>query len=145
MVKAVGIIRFLSIVLFLGILALVYAYLPVMVSLIPDNGYTLQRESFFYYVVAIFVVVNILLSVLTKSLQPQFQKWDADFEAWFKMLTPVVNIYIVLLVGFIGVINNPTHISASSYAYLNFLGPILVLVWVIGMGYLSFTRVLKKV
>ena len=47
---------------------------------------------------------------------------------------PIINIYISLLVGFVGVINNPNHVSALDYSYLNFFGPVLLVVWVIGFG-----------
>ena len=137
MVKVVGIIRFLSIVLFLGILGLVYAYLPVKV-LLHENWAQMRidRETFFYSVTGIFIIVNVSLSLVFALLRTRLSLLDEEKHAWIKALSPVMNIYIVVLVGFVGVVNNPTHVSASSYAYLNFIGPLLVLIWLGGFVYL---------
>ena len=133
MVKAVGIVRFLSILFFLGILGLSYAYLPLKPDLIAGTDtYTVDRGVFFYSVVALFAVVNMLLTVVSKVLWIRF-KSEPFLHAWQLALTPIVNIYLTLLVGFVAVINNPTHISASSYGYLNFMGPIMMVTWIIGL------------
>ena len=72
MLKIVGLIRTLSFVLFLGTLGLVYAYLPIMVEVLPDRlDLALHKSSFFYYVVALFTIVNLFtwgLSKLAHSL-----------------------------------------------------------------------------
>lgn len=133
MVKAVGIVRFLSIILFLGILGLSYAYLPVKPDLMAGTeSYMVDRGVFFYSVVGLFVVVNILFTIISKVLWIR-SKAQPTLHAWQLSLTPIVNIYLTLLVGFVAVINNPTHISASSYGYLNFMGPIMIIAWIIGL------------
>ena len=53
----------------------------------------------------------------------------------------ILNIYLTLLAGFIGVWNNSSHISPSNYSYLNFLGPGLLIIW---LGGLIFLVVKKK-
>ena len=41
------------------------------------------------------------------------------------------------MIGFVGVLNNPLHVSTRGYAYLNYIGPALIIVWLIGFFYLS--------
>ncbi len=139
MVKVVGIVRFLSIVLFLGILTLVYAYIPLDVQIVPDDaGMTIGRDLFFYGVASFFLVVNIVFVAIFRMVGKQLREKSENIFAWLKAGSPAINVYITLLVGFIGVINNSLSVSPSSYAYLNFLGPIALLVWIGGFIYLAF-------
>ena len=136
MVKAVGIVRFLSFALFLGAMGLVYAYLSPKVELgMGPKAWVVNKETFFYTALATFIIVNIVLRILTQYMKNSLaQSWEDKTLAWFLAIVPIVNIYVSLLVGFVGVLNNPTHVSTTSYAYLNFFGPALLFVWVIGFG-----------
>ncbi|MEL7006739.1 MAG: hypothetical protein AAFN93_29035, partial [Bacteroidota bacterium] len=75
--------------------------------------------------------------VISKTLWVR-SKARAVLHAWLLGLTPIVNIYLTMLVGFVAVINNPTDINASSYGYLNVLGPILITLWLVGLVVLLF-------
>lgn len=141
MVRAVGLIRFLSYAFFLLAIGLVYAYLSPRVELgFGPKAWVVNKDTFFYSTLVTFVVVNIALRVLSQNIKNGIASdWQAKTLAWFLVIVPIINIYISLLVGFVGVINNPTHVSASGYAYLNFFGPVLLVVWVIGFG-MQFIR-----
>jgi hypothetical protein len=67
-------------------------------------------------------------------------KYGELSAGWFAALPVVVNFYICFLVGFLGVLNNPSNIQFSSYEYLNYLGPILLLVWGILIIYFMSTK-----
>lgn len=136
MVKAVGIIRFLSFGLFLIAMGLVYAYLSPQVELaMGPKAWVVSKDTFFYSILGIFVGVNVVLRILSQNMKKGIgQSWEDKTLAWFLAIVPIINIYISLLVGFVGVINNPTHVSTSSYSYLIFFGPVLLVVWVIGFG-----------
>ncbi len=136
MVKAVGIVRFLSYAFFLVAMGLVYSYLSPQVELgMGPKAWVVSKDTFFYAILAIFVVINIVLRILSQNIKKGIgRSWEAKTLAWFLAIVPIINIYISLLVGFVGVINNPTHVSTTSYAYLNFFGPVLLVVWVIGFG-----------
>ncbi len=138
MIKTVNFLRFLSIVLFLIILGLVYAFLPITVQLTEEtNQLTVHKSSFFYYTIAFFLVVNLFVTLMTAILKPLLMRKGGDeLTAWFNSLSFVINIYFTLLVGFVGVLNNQTHVSISSYAYLNYLGPLILASWIIGFFYL---------
>ena len=142
MIKMVNLIRVLSIVLFLGVLALVYAYLPVMVRVLPqDQTMLIHREYFFYYAVGVFFVVNGFSWGLIKIIDPLIELKRGEMAtAWFNMIAAVLNIYLALILGFIGVLNNPQHVSASGFSYLNYMGPILLIIWMVGFFYLSVNK-----
>ena len=136
MVKVVSVVRFFSILLFLGVLAFVYAYLPVQVKLLPEgNDLLVSRDTFFYSVASIFLLVNVAFVILSRVLEKPLRRISEELFMWLKAGSPAVNIYITLLVGFVGVINNPLHISARSYGYLNILGPLALLLWIGGLLY----------
>lgn len=139
MVKVVNFLKFLSITLFLGILLLVYAYLPIQVNLeTSTDGLQLHKETFFYYTITGFVVINIVLLAFQKLNEKRLV--GEPLKAWMSGLGFVVNIYLTLIIGFIGVINNATHLDPAGFAYLNYLGPFLLVVWVVGLFYLLFSK-----
>ena len=137
MIKVVGLVRFFSIILFLVTLGFVYAYLPLKVNMAPDDGMlAVDKDFFFYAVAAMFLVVNMVFTVIARVLGPRVRSHSEEMLAWLKAGAPALNIYISLLVGFVGVINNPLSISASSYVYLNFIGPAMIILWLGGFIYL---------
>lgn len=139
MLKVVNFVKLLSIILFLGILLLVYAYLPIMVQLDPEQTISpIQKESFFYAFVAAFVVVNLVFIGFQRLFEKQVD--SIALKAWVRGLAFVVNLYFTFIVGFIGVINNQQHVSAEGFAYLNYLGPFLLVVWLIGLVYMVLAK-----
>ncbi len=121
-------------VLFLAILLLVYAYLPVMADLTLDNGdFQVRKEDFFYFGIGVFVVVNLFFLGFQKLFEQFIAK--VEVKAWVRGLSFVINIYLTLIVGFIGVINNTNHLNPSGFAYLNYLGPFLIFSWIVGLIY----------
>ena len=134
MLRVVDFLKVLSIILFLGILLLVYAYLPIMVKLELEKGaLELNKETFFYYAIGGFVVINILMLYIQKWLEPKIVGYYA--KAWARGAAFVVNIYVTLIIGFIGVINNTNHLDPAGFSYLNYFGPVIIFSWVIGLIY----------
>ncbi len=139
MLRVVNFLKFLSIALFLGILLLVYAYLPVMVKLsLEEQSLQLHKEHFFYYAIGVFVVINIFLLFIQQKTEPLIPTLYA--QAWARAAAFVINIYVTLLIGFIGVINNTNHLDPSSFSYLNYMGPIIIFSWLVGLIYLLMKR-----
>lgn len=139
MLRALNLLKLFSIFLFLIILLLVYAYLPIIVNLRPGStDIQLHKETFFYATIAFFVVVNVVLLAFQKLYENKIRK--EDVKAWVRGLTFVINLYITFMIGFIGVINNTAHIKAEGFAYLNYLGPFLVFSWIVGLIYLVQKR-----
>lgn len=139
MLRVVNFLKILSIILFLVILLLVYAYLPVMVALDPGTfDWSLHKETFFYYTIACFVVVNVVMLGFQKLTEPRMTNEDA--KAWARGGGFVINIYLTLLIGFIGVINNTAHLDPAGFVYLNYFGPILIFSWIVGLIYLLYKK-----
>jgi len=137
MEKAVRVLNRLSTVLFIAILLLVYAYLPIQVDLNLEEIGSVHKQRFFYYSLVAFVVINLLLRVI---LNMGFKNVNDLVGAWLMGLIFVLNFYLTLIIGFIGVLNNATHISPSNYAYLNFLGPIFIVIWLGGLIFLALRK-----
>ncbi|MEO9474534.1 MAG: hypothetical protein ABJG41_03345 [Cyclobacteriaceae bacterium] len=135
MVKAVNILKIISALCFLSTLLYVYSSLPVMVNLNPDIfDFSVHREYLFYGLLTGFVVISIFFFALEKMLLPVI-KFE-ELAAWVKGLSPVVNLYLCFLIGYLAVINNPGHFQSGSYGYLTYLGPILIAVWLGGLIFL---------
>lgn len=137
MIKAVKVLNIISLFFFAAVLLLVYAYLPVGVNMEVEGLNQIHKQSFFYYAIIIFVVINLLLRIIITF---GLSKSSELFVAWFSAIIFCVNFYLTLILGFIGFLNNATHIDPSNYAYLNFMGPILLLIWLAGIIFL----VIKK-
>jgi len=135
MIKAVKVLNVFSVILFAGVLLLVYAYLPIKVDLKNDLINPMNKQHFFYYAVTIFILGNLFLRVIFHF---GLKGLNAEIVGWFTLLIFAVNFYLSVLIGFIGVLNNPNSVEASSFAYLTYLGPILILGWIIGLIILFF-------
>ncbi len=138
MLKVVNLVKIFSVFIFLGTLTLIYAYMPIMVKLAEEGELEIQKENFFYASIGIFVVVNLAILVIQNILNAKLS--SEVLKSWIGGFTFVFNLYLSFLVGYMGVFNNLSHISANSYFYLNWLGPILLLLWLIGLIFLILKR-----
>jgi len=133
MIKAVRVLNLFSTLLLAAVLLLVYAYLPVSVDLNIEGLKNPHKQDFFYRSLTFFLVINILLRFLIfyglKHLKVFLLSWVSGFIF-------VTNFYFALLVGFIGVWNNSTHIAPAGYDYLNIMGPALLIIWLAGLVFL---------
>jgi hypothetical protein len=137
MTKAVNLVRLLTIMLFLAMLGTVYVYLAPLVDLTTTSGeLTLDKNYFFYYAAGGFLVINIFLWFLMKLLVPVMQRFSELTQAWFNLIAPVINFYITVIIAFIGIINNPSHASAQNFNFLNYVGPVILLFWLLIFFYL---------
>ena len=140
MIKTVNFIRILSILLFLVAFVFIYAFMPVMVNLLPDSDLLIHREEFFYYGISAFFVINVLSWILVKTFTPMIylQKGE-ETAAWFSAISVVINVCLCMIGGFLAVLNTDGRIPLSNYSYLNYLIVILIIVWVVGFSFL-YTR-----
>ena len=133
MIKAIKVLNRISVLLFSAIFLLVYAYLPIAVDLGVEGLGQLHKQNFFYYFFGAFMVINILLRVTTNMGTKNLKE---ELLSWIRSIVFIVNFYLTTLVGFIGVLNNTNHINPESFAYLSYLGPTLLAIWVIGLIFL---------
>jgi len=135
--KAVQVLNRFSVLLFSAIFLLVYAYLPISVNLEIEGMGQLHKQTFFYYLFGTFLGINIIMRV---ALHLGLRGVEDDTSAWIRSIIFVINFFLTTLVGFIGVLNNSTHISPGNYAYLNYLGPVFLVIWAIGLIFLLISK-----
>lgn len=137
MIKAVKVLNVFSTLLFAIVLLTIYAYLPISVDLNIDGFSAVHKQSFFYQALSIFIVLNIILRVIFAL---GLKRLEGLLKGWLTLLVFIVNVYLIVLVAFIGVWNNASHIAPSGYGYLNFIGPVLIIIWVGGLIFLTFKK-----
>ena len=136
MSKAINIFRKISIFLFLGVLGWIYALFENEVRLLPKpSDLTISRDLFFYLTIGIFLLINGLFLLIFKLGNNLFLGYGDDRIAWAKMIVPLVNVYLSLMIGSIGVLNNRSSFEPGAYAYLNYIGPFILMVWLLGVVY----------
>jgi hypothetical protein len=139
---------FLSILLFLFFLLYFYSALPETVGLSIDESGSINRNwekgSFFYAMVAAFVIFNAIIIYPPKSLETKSNKklhrifpigdpYRDYFLAWFYSFGGVLNMSLALLVFFVHSINNQEEIATSKFTLFFYLLPAFLLIWVIGL------------
>ncbi len=134
MVQAVNVLNIFSTFLFVAILLLIYAYLPMSVDLNIDGIGNIHKHRFFYYTISIFIIINITSRII---LNLGFKSANQNLLAWLTLMIFILNSYLTFMTGFIGVWNNATHISPANYSYLNFLGPVFLMIWIVGLIFLT--------
>lgn len=138
---------FFSILLFIFILLYFYSALPETVGLgVNENGSvdkTLDKGTFFYGMVAAFVIFNAITLFPPKSLETKSNKklhrifpvgdaYRDYFLTWFYSFGGILNLSLALLVFFIHAINNQDEIAPSQFSFFFYIMPVVLLVWVIG-------------
>ena len=138
MINAIKVLNVFSTLLFAAVLLLVYAYLPISVDLNVEGFSAVHKQTLFYQLLVAFIVLNVLLRFV---LNLGLQRWEGVRKSWATGLIFIVNFYFTLVVGFIGVWNNSTHVSPEGYGYLNYIGPFLVVVWLLGLVFFALRKV----
>ncbi len=139
--KVLKVVKLLSLIIFLIVLLTIYAYLPKITAL-HVSGLETSKETFFYGALALFSLVNFLfsvLSVLFKKRKASTAKAES-LRSWFLSVPIMFNFYLIFIVAYIGIINNADSINPSSYFYLVYLGPILVIGWIAVLIKVLFTK-----
>ena len=118
--------------IFVGILSLVYANMPISVDLNAFSLPNIHKQQFFIYAIIAFCVVN---AVLRLPLDYLFKGLKSEVYAWILAIVCVLNLYLTFIMGFVGSMNNNNAVEARDFIYLNFLGPLLVVAWIVGLIY----------
>lgn len=154
---------FISILLFIFILLYFYSALSETIGLSIDEkgqiGKTLEKGTFFYAMIAVFVIFNGIVLYPPKSLETKSNKklhrifpigdpYRDYFLTWFYSFGGVLNFSLALLVFFVHSINNQNEISTSKFSFFFYMMPAFLVVWVIGLVVLligKFKQVQKGV
>lgn len=146
---------FLSISIFLITLLFWYAALPATVGFQQNELGTViqafEKSSFFYAMAATFMILNLLVMYLPKSLETKANRQLHRFFPigdpfrdylllWFYSFGGWVNLGLVLTGLFVHVINKQDDLSIASYRLWFFLLPLVLMVWIVGL----FIMLVKK-
>ena len=139
--------------IFVAMLLYVYAFLPEMVGLYFGGSekaiFELSREAFFYSSIILFVVTTVFLSYLKKSLKAVSTAEISSglteskvngLQFWANGMSVMFNLFLVFSVSFVGMYHNDEHFNNGYFAFLAYLGPLLLIGWIF---YLVFILIRK--
>lgn len=125
----------ISIVIFLIALLLVYAFLPDPLGIVFDkNGSTvheISKGAFFYSTLFVFVVIQIIVILFKRGSEIKLNIKRPYLNTWFQGFHLTVNLFIILMMMFIGLANNAIDYSYGSIHFLVYLAPMIVLLWLV--------------
>jgi hypothetical protein len=133
----------ISIILFLAVIVIVYAFVPDPCGLLfSDNGsilYSLPINTFFYSSLFIFMIIQILLMVFDKIfLSGSKQTNSVKLETWFQGMRLSINLFIILLLIFIGLANNAVDYSYSSIHLIIYFASLIIVIWFLTLPFFIF-------
>ncbi|MCP4457878.1 MAG: hypothetical protein GY816_07630 [Cytophagales bacterium] len=139
MLQASKFIRVFFAFFFLAILLLTYGYLPLTININIDGFGRVGREFFFYACIGLFIFFNLITYffryLADRTNMGYYQK------TIIHLLPSVLYFSFILLIGYLGTINNAPAMNSSSYGYLTYLSSALLIIWIFAF---LFT-LLKKV
>lgn len=154
---------FISVLLFIFFLVYFYSALSETLGLGLDESGALTRtwgkDTFFYSMIAAFVLLNFVTLFTPKSLETKSNKklhrifpigdpYRDYLLTWFYSFGGIINLSLALLVFFVHSINNQDVIATSQFTFFFYLMPALLFIWVIGLFVLligKFKQVQKGV
>jgi hypothetical protein len=117
---------FLSMLALLAALLYIYASLPESVVVQEDGPaiVTLSRDSFFYMVLALIILINVLVYVVKK-----FFLREESLRAWFHGLIITINIFFIVALFLINSYNSGERFDYSSIGFVVYGSVLLVIGW----------------
>jgi len=124
----------------LGVLAdllYVYAGLPenVIIQEEPAGQTFAGKESFFYGMMALLVITNVLVYVIGK-----FYSSDEDFRSWFHGLIITINIFFVMAMSLVLTYNSGERFDFSRILNIIYGSIGLVVLWAVSWPMYSIFR-----
>ncbi len=139
---------FLSLFAFIFLLLYFYSAMPEAVSYgINEVGILSDRipkSNFFYYMISIFVIMNLIVLAPPKLLETKSHKglsrifpigddYRDYFLGWFYSFGGVLNLTLIMMTFYVHSINNQNEIAASEFNVFFYLIPSLLFLWIIGL------------
>lgn len=138
MYKAIRVGKVITTLFFLAVLIYVYAYLPASIEVPMSFGeaglQSISKSGLFYICTGIFGFLYLFV-FLTKRLGGGIMAKEKSFvnllNIWADSFMIVVNIYLVLALIIIGIINNKEGVVEGDYTIMAYIGPVLMLLWLL--------------
>ncbi|WP_373496839.1 DNA topoisomerase IV [Aquiflexum sp.] len=147
--------HFLSVLIFIFVFLYTYAALPDLVVYEIDSqeglSKIISKNTFFYAVIILFVVLNIILitpgklieNQSTKNLSKIFPVGDVYRDyilTWIYSFVGIINISLSILCIFVHSINNQNEISSGDFNFFFYLIPVFFVVWIVGLFWILFQK-----
>ena len=101
---------------------------------------TVSREIFFYLLVAVFAVTNVLVYVISK-----FFKRNLAFRTWFHGLVVTINVFFIIALSLIGLYNSREAYDYQRIGFIIYGSVGLILLWAATWPvYLMFQKISLK-
>ena len=137
--------------IFLGVLLYVYAFLPDPVKLPLDfadiREILIGKGNLFYAMIGIFAIVSItsfFVMRLINALPGPEINFKRNLTGWSLSFMVVINIFLILSLIIIGIINNTGSPAIGNYTVLAYVGPVLLIVWLILLVLVVTKKVITK-
>lgn len=135
----------MSWLLFLGALLWSYAYLPAQVTYRFDQiGAALDvtsKSGFFFASLAVFIVVNIICIIFLRTIKKvdstddgiglQNRSLKKDIVMWINGFIGILNVFFSISLMLISNLNGAQEFQGSFLGAFIFIGPTLILLWII--------------
>ena len=151
MISIVKAVRVISSLAFLGVLLYVYAYLPDPVKLPVDLGgireLLVNKGNLFYVMVGIFAIVSttsFFVVRLINTLPGSEISFKKNLTNWSLSFLVVINIFLILSLVIIGIINNTERAGIGHYATLAYVGPVLLVIWLFLLIFVVAKRLMAR-
>jgi hypothetical protein len=122
-----------SIIVFLVTLLIVYAFLPDPTGILfNENGLRIHetpKGTFFYSALFLFVISQIILILFKKGVMLKTKLKFPYIITWFQGFHLSINLFIILILAFIGLANNAVDYTLSSIQFISYIAPLIVIVW----------------
>lgn len=117
---------FFSLLATLGIFLYVYASLPETVSIDGGGaGPAVSRNGLFYSTLGLLAILNAVVFIVAKV----FARGNEYFVAWVFGLVTFFNLFLIVTLEFVGVINSQERFDYQSIGYIIYASIALVVVW----------------
>ncbi len=154
MVKLFNLIRVFSSILLIFVLLFVYSNLPDRVGVVYNASgqvdFYLDKNEFFYTSLILCLVLNLVIVSFVKVFQSlpvnenrfffSNDLFKETLGAWLASLAPIINMFFIVIVIFIGIYNHGDLELIESYSYLAYLGQFLVLGWIFALVFIIITK-----
>jgi hypothetical protein len=121
----------------------VYAFLPDPCGLLfngkGDAVFEVSKNTLFYTVFFIFVIIQILFMLYDKVISIRKEiKPNLKISTWLQGMILSINLFIILILIFIGLANNAVDYSFSSIRFLAYVAPLIVIIWLLSLPFFIF-------
>ena len=138
----------ITVVAALATLLYIYAALPELVvyslsdEVIPKGA--VSRESFFYISLIFLAGINFLLYALASNASYRNKFINLALKQWKFGLAVVINIFFIVALNFIQLVNSGERFNFDYFGYLIYVGLGLILLWILTLPILLVRASNKK-